>query len=341
MQSKIIRQYYVLSFLFSVGGHSLICATYTTYLIQNGLNLFEVNLVNTIFYTSLFICEIPTGAFADIFGRKRAFVTASLLMALGHFVYGLSHTFFWFAVAEIIGAIASTFRSGAFQAWLVDNLKHHGYEGEFNKIFGRDNLNRQIGSGIGAIVGSYMASFGSYLPWTVSGILLLITGVIAQMTMTEEYFIKIRFSWRKGMSSMKSIATMSIRYGMEHKAIRFVLIATGIQILAVQPLNMYWQPFFRSHSVNDRHLGYVFAGIMLMQAIGAFMVSRMECKGREKITILRAQIAAGLTVVLASIFPQLMLALPLYLLHQIPRGCWLPLMDSYLKSTSPRAKGRQ
>jgi MFS family permease len=164
MQRKIIRQYYILSCLFNAGGMQVIAAIYVTFLIKNGLNLLEVNLVNMAFFLTLFICEIPTGAFADIFGRKTSFVLACALMCLSMCVYGSSHTFAGFVVAEIIAGIAATFRSGAFQAWLVDSLKHHGYDGEYHHIFGREALIRQIGGGIGAVAGSYLAVNNPALP---------------------------------------------------------------------------------------------------------------------------------------------------------------------------------
>jgi len=116
MQKKIIYQYYILSCLFSAAGTQIISAIYVTFLIKNGLNLLEVNLVNMTFFLTLFICEIPTGAFADIFGRKTSFVLACGLMGLSMFVYGASHTFVGFIIAEVIGGIAATFKSGAFQA---------------------------------------------------------------------------------------------------------------------------------------------------------------------------------------------------------------------------------
>ena len=230
MQKRIIRQYYTLSFLFNAGGMSIISAVYVTFLIHHGLNLFEVNLVNASYFLTLFVCEIPTGAFADIFGRKTSFVAACGLLCISMFVYGNSHTFTGFTLAEVIAAIGMTFRSGAFQAWLVDSLKHHGYEGEYNRLFGRESLFRQIGGGIG--------------------------------------------------------------YGTEHKAVRFILIITAVQIFAVQALNMYWQPFFRNHKVNEQHLGFLFTGMMVALATGAFIISRLNCKGSEKKMIVRSHFAS-------------------------------------------------
>jgi len=335
MQKRIIRQYYTLSFLFNAGGMSIISAVYVTFLIHHGLNLFEVNLVNASYFLTLFVCEIPTGAFADIFGRKTSFVAACGLLCISMFVYGNSHTFTGFTLAEVIAAIGMTFRSGAFQAWLVDSLKHHGYEGEYNRLFGRESLFRQIGGGIGAVAGSYLAARNPSLPWFVGGTCMAITTVYAYVVMKEEYFIHNKFSWKNGFYSMRDIAISSIRYGTEHKAVRFILIITAVQIFAVQALNMYWQPFFRNHKVNEQHLGFLFTGMMVALATGAFIISRLNCKGSEKKMIVRSQICAGLIVITAVLIPGVPLTIIFFLLHEIPRGCWQPLIDSYLQKRIP------
>ena len=335
MQRKIIRQYYVLSCMFNAGGMSVISAIYATFLIHNGLNLFQVNLVNSVFYITLFVCEIPTGAFADIFGRKTSFIAACGIMCVSMFIYGCSHTFLGFAAAEMLGAVGVTFKSGAFQAWLVDSLKHHGYDGEYHRIFGRGNLFNQIGGGVGAIVGSYLAVHNPALPWFIGGTSLAVTTICASIIMKEEYFVRGEFSWKRGLTSMRDIAVKSMRYGTDNKAVRFILIITCIQIFAVMPMNMYWQPFFREHRLGEQHLGYLFTALMAAVATGALIISKCDCKGNEKIMILRAQIIAGVLVIAAAITPGLPFMLVLFVLHEVPRGCWNPLIDSYLQKRIP------
>ena len=335
MQKKIIYQYYVLAFLFSMTGTQVIAATYVTFLIKNGLNLFEVNLVNMTFFLTLFICEIPTGAFADIFGRKTSFVLACVLMSISMFVYGSSHTFVGFIIAEIIAGLAATFKSGAFQAWLVDSLKHHGYDGEYHGIFGREGFIRQIGGGIGAVTGAYLAVKNPTYPWFVGGTAMGITAIIAYVTLQEDYFKRAVFSWERGFASMKEVAVSSIKYGTTDKAVRFVLIVTCIQIFAVQPINMYWQPFFKDHLVKEQHFGYLFVGMMAMLAVGAFIASRLRNHGNEKKLILSAQMLAGVCILIATLVTGLPLIIVFFLLHEVPRGCWNPLMDSYLQKRIP------
>lgn len=334
----IIRQYLFLSFLSNAGGIQIISAIYVTFLMKNGLNLLETNLVNAVFFFTLFICEIPTGAFADIFGRKTSFVAACGLIAGSMLIYGNSHTLTGFICAEIIAAIGYTFRSGAFQAWLIDNLKHHGYEGPYTKIFARENMINQIGGGLSAILGSYLATHYLALPWLVGGTTMVLVMILAQLTMKEEYFVHKKISWRTGLSAMKNVATDSIHYGLKHQAVRFVLIITFVQIYAIQALNMYWQPFFRTHGIIDAHLGFVFTGIMAALATGAFLATRLTTTRYEKTWILRAQIYVGLMVIAAALVSDLPLFLTLFLLHEVGRGFWGPIKDSYLHQRIPSSE---
>ncbi len=335
MLKKLIRQYYLLSFLFSAGGMAIISATYVTFLIHNGLNLFEVNLVNAIFFFTLFICEIPTGAFADIFGRKQSFVMACAITSLSMFVYGLSHTFWGFALAESLAAVGNTFRSGAFQAWFVDSLKHHGYEGSYTKLFGRESLYNRVGGGLGSITGAYIAVVNPAYPWFLGGSIMFVMTLIALKVMKEEYFVRQSFSWKNGLNKMLEVAKTSVHYGATHKPVRFILIVTFIEIYAVQAINMYWQPFFRQSGVNEQHLGFLFSGMMLMVALGAYLVSRMNTEGKERVMILWSMMFVGVMIWIASLSPWLSGAILAFLLHEGGRGFWNPMSDSYLQQRIP------
>src|SRR3989344_2436009 len=108
---ETVRHYLLLRAV-SQFGVSFISAFYVTFLITKGLNLFQVNMVNFFFFTTLFICEIPTGAFADVFGRKLSYVISYALFSIGMVMYGLADSFWGFVLAEVIAAVGATFASG-------------------------------------------------------------------------------------------------------------------------------------------------------------------------------------------------------------------------------------
>jgi len=338
MQNKIIRQYCLLSALFNAGGLSIISAIYVAYLIRNGLSLFESNLVNAVFFLALFICEIPTGAFADVFGRKASLMLACALMGVSMFMYGCSHSFVWFVATEAVAGAGSAFETGAFQAWLVDSLKHHGYTGEYHRIFGRANLLTQIAGGFGAVAGSYLSAWHPSLPWFFGGTVLTVTMIIVHFVMKEDYFEKKAFSWKLAFTAMWRTAKTSIRYGREDKTVRFVLITTGTYVFAVQGLNMYWQPYFKGHGVGEQYLGFLFDAMVISFSVGTFAASRMKSLGNEKRLILTMLAVSGILVVVMSTMTSLPLVVAIFLLHEVPRGTIQPFMDSYLQQRIPSAE---
>lgn len=191
MLKATIRLYLTLSFLASFG-MSFISSNYVIFLQSNGLNLFEVNLVNLVFYATIFLCEVPTGAVADVFGRKFSYVCSCFFLSVGMWIYSLSRTFWGFALGEAVAAIGKTFATGAFQAWVVDKIHHHGYNGSLDalleKTFSRGQQINHTGMIVGTLIGAFLAEQNMAWPWIGGGCVAAINGILALWLMKEEYF---------------------------------------------------------------------------------------------------------------------------------------------------------
>ena len=329
-----IREYYILTALISCA-KGIATATYVTFLLRNGLNLFEVNLVNFVYFTTLFIAEMPTGAFADVFGRKKSFIASCALTALGGVVYGMSHTFVGFIIAEMIEAVALTFATGAFKAWFVDRLLHHGYTGSLSPVFSRATQIRQASTILAGIVGAYIANVSMPLTWFVGSGLAIIPGIVACF-LKEEYFTPQVFSWKNGYGAMKQTMRSSVEYGLKNQNIKFILVMVSIQILAFQAPNMQWQPFFGQHFTGTTALGYIWAGIMLGLIAGAqvapYLLRRIV---DERKALYICQIIAGVTFVAAAVSGTLVGSLVLFFIYEAARGAFDPIKDAYLHDNIP------
>lgn len=115
MVKKTLRTFYMLRALASLGV-SFAFSTYVLFLLDKGLDFFQVNVVNFVFMASIFLLKIPTGAFADSLGRKNSVVIGYAFLALSYLVYFMSGSFWMFVLAEILGAFGACFISGAFEA---------------------------------------------------------------------------------------------------------------------------------------------------------------------------------------------------------------------------------
>jgi MFS family permease len=151
---KVIKNFMIFKLLEGLA-ISFFFSTYSLFLQEKGLDLLEINLLNCISMISIFILEIPTGAIADFFGRKRSTVIGLFVYSCSFLIYFFSNSFWFFALAEIIGALAITCVSGALEALVVDSLNYYGYTGTLEKVFRRGEL-RTIGVAVGALIGGFI-----------------------------------------------------------------------------------------------------------------------------------------------------------------------------------------
>jgi MFS family permease len=93
-----------------------------SYYEANGLNASEVYLIQAVFALALAFCEVPTGYFSDVVGRKAALIIGAILIPAGIATYALTSSFWGFVLAEILLAIGLSLRSGTDSALLYDSL---------------------------------------------------------------------------------------------------------------------------------------------------------------------------------------------------------------------------
>lgn len=312
---------------------SFISAIYAIFLMSHGLNLFEIGLVNSVFFATLFISEIPTGIFADIFGRKAACILSYFLWSISMFAYSLSDSFFGFAAAEAIGALGMTFFNGAFTAWLKDKLNHHGYDGPLKAVFSKESQIAQIAGGISALCGAYLASINMAIPWIVGGIMFFIGGILAIFLIKEEYFKKEDFSFNESFQ----VAKNAVCKGFKNKAIKFMIIMGLLQYFSVMAVNMQWQPYFSDFLEKKSSLGYIFFGISAFAVLGSFFSLWIlkKMKENESRFLVVSQVLIGLSMFFAVIPQVFAVSLSIFFFHEFARGLFSPIAKEYINKNIP------
>lgn len=330
MRYNYVTVYLSLGFLSKFFKYGLISAFYSLYLKRAGLDLFEINLVNVAYYVTLFIFEIPTGAFADVFGRRWSFIMSSVLVAGGSLLYGATSSFWGFIAAEMITAVGATFASGAFEAWLVDGLKHAEDKTPLRTVFAKSGYYFQASTLLGSIVGSAIASHNMNLPWFIGGFGSLLVAVLAFIYMKEPSFTPKALGFRDGWQEMKKTVDTSFHYGLRNPVIRYIILVASLQTFVFMAPNMQWSIWFGELVKTEAGLGYIMAGNVLFMMLGARLVNTFLGRThKEENIILFAQIGMGVAFI-ATVFLTKLWGLVPFFLHQIFRGFWGPVKEAYL-----------
>ena len=91
-------------------------SVWVLYLAFKGMNLWQIGILEGVYHITSMICEIPSGAAADLLGRKRTVVWGRLCTAISCILMLLSGKFWGFALSFVIQALGNNLNSGSEEA---------------------------------------------------------------------------------------------------------------------------------------------------------------------------------------------------------------------------------
>jgi MFS family permease len=96
--------------------------------------------------------EVPTGAVADVTGRRHAMILSHVAYIASFLVFAFADAIAWLFVAMFAFAVGEAFRTGTHKAMIFAWLKNEGREGEKTRVYGVTRSWSQIGSAISVVV---------------------------------------------------------------------------------------------------------------------------------------------------------------------------------------------
>lgn len=150
-----ISRNYLFMFLYNL---DLTRGIWMIYLASRGMSLTQLGLLETIFHLTSFTMEVPTGAVADLFGRKTSRVVGRLFSLISVCMLFAFNHFWGYALSFIFSALSYNLESGAGDALVYDSLKVIGEEEQYMRINGLKELFYQLSSILSFFVGGYLAT---------------------------------------------------------------------------------------------------------------------------------------------------------------------------------------
>ena len=92
-----------------------------------------IGLIETVLIVTITLAEIPTGAIADLIGKKKTLILAFLLETVGGFMMAATPNFPILLLSVFVMCVGGAFYSGTLDALVFDSLKEEGQEGTFAK----------------------------------------------------------------------------------------------------------------------------------------------------------------------------------------------------------------
>ncbi|MDD5936409.1 MAG: MFS transporter [Clostridiales bacterium] len=176
-----IRLDYINTFITNLNMQSSIWVLYLAYC---GLNLMQIGLLEGLYHATSIICEIPSGAVADLIGRKKSMVLSRICIAISCIIMLLSKSFWLFGLSFIIQALGNNFNSGSEEALVYDSMKCLNKEEEYMRVYGRLNVIVEVSQAMATLIGGILAE-KSYIWCYVTCVVIAMLALVPVVLMAE------------------------------------------------------------------------------------------------------------------------------------------------------------
>jgi MFS family permease len=340
----VVRVYLAVSGLFTLSA-SVIWGVNTLFLLDAGLDIFEVFIANAAFTAGMVIFEIPTGVVADTRGRRLSFLISALILMVGTLGYvaisAAGGGLIPFVIASIVLGLGFCFYSGAVEAWLVDALKATGYVGQLDRVFARGSMVSGSAMLVGAVGGGVLGSVDLSLPFLVRAGLLAAVFLVGLAAMHEVGFTPRAMTFSGMPREMKRVLRASVDFGWRTGSVRLLMVVSLVQGGFLMWAFYAWQPYFLELLGRDAVwvTGVVSALIALATIAGNGVVDFLTNFCGRRTTLLTtsfgALAVAGLGVGLVDSFWP---AVALLLVAIGAMGVAMPVQQAYLHEIVPSAE---
>jgi MFS family permease len=336
----IIRSYLAIG-AFTTLAQSLIWGVNTLFLLDAGLDIFQVMIVNGAYSAGMLVFEVPTGVVADTMGRRISYLLSVAIIIASTLLYmwfGIARMGVWpFVLASVLLGLGYTFYTGAVDAWMVDALQALGYEGPIDRIFARYGMVFGVSMLIGTTMGGLLGQLHLWIPYAFRALFLVPAFLIGVLAMPELGYVRRAFRISHFGTETRAIATAGVTYGLRDPVVRPLMLSTGVLSVFFMYGFYSWQAYFLE--LLGKNLvwvnGAIAAAVGLSQVAGNSLVGPAVARFSRS-TIAMAMVALQVGAVIAiGLTHEFWLAVGLYVISTTAFGVLMPVKQAWLNSRIP------
>jgi MFS family permease len=165
-------------------------------------NYAGIGIIETVFFLTITLFEIPTGAIADIFGKKKTLIISFSLQAVGVYFLSTATNLMGILTGGVIAGIGGSMYSGTFEALVYDSLKEIKAQDKYDRVIANISSISFFAPAVCAIIGGYLYTVQPSLPFAITG-LFYSFGLITCFFLAEPHVDTIKFSIRNFLLQTK------------------------------------------------------------------------------------------------------------------------------------------
>lgn len=330
-KSKLANGYILLELLFFL--HiGIIGATYVLYFYNQGYTKLETNLLSGVFTISVFVFEIPSGAYCDLFGHRKTLIYSGYSLLLSMILFYIGRNTIILALGQILWGVSYALQSGALEAWVVDRGKFRG--SELDKLFSKSQKISNIFMIIGGIIGTGLATISLFYIWIIpiaSAFAYIILVCLLVDENSNNAIIHLNTKFAQGINSLKANTIESLNIIKTSSILKYLISFNMLIGFAFSPIFVFWSPYISSFKNGELWiLAWMWALIKLFNAIGNTLLECFCTRFDRYKVLLASCITLCIVLITAGIQSNLIFVICMLLLFELLLGIVNPIQKSYL-----------
>ena len=254
-----------------------------------GLSLGEIGAVFAVHSAVAMALEVPSGALADVVGRRRVMLVGAALTAASLLVFAVAQAILAFMAAVALLASGRALISGSLEAWYVDSLRSLDPSAPLSRGLSRGTTAEGLALAVGALVAGGLVTLAGPGAETLSGYgVAALAGAAAALAYLAAIAALVHedrrgrardasTSLRRRTAEVFTTARVEVAGSVVVRIIFLTGVAFGVSYTVVELL---WQPHLADLLGEDDAQGVVFGGLaaasMLAVSLGAGFSQRVN-----------------------------------------------------------------
>lgn len=318
---------YMYNFLLQL---NITSAIWVLYLAFRGMSLVQIGILESIYHMTGLLFELPTGAIADVYGKKFSVVVGRALSVISCILMIISNSFLGFAIAFVLSSAAMNLNSGAAEALVYDSLKELGQEEKYKRIWGNLAFIMSIAQGLAVLLGGILADI-RFLYAYVLGTIIQAIALISAFRFKEP---SINRDKEKPLGNQIVYQlTTSIKVLKERRIVLYLILFSALTASLQTTVFFYSQKYFSDMSYSKTTIAVICALSSFIEALSSKYAYSFEKLFKLKGTLV--SIAAVNIFALTGMAFMKNLSIVFFLLTSITGGLAFTIFSDYINTRIP------
>lgn len=241
-------------------------AVWVLYMGWRGLPLWQIGIAEGMFHVTSFLFEVPSGALADLAGRKNVMIWGRVLAAVSSVILLFSTDLWQFLIGFSISAVSYNLNSGSEEALVYDSMKMLGEEKDYIRVNGRLNVLIEVASGIAVFLGGVLAE-RTYITCYFAAAVAAVISIVPALFLTEPQLLKETEVKKK--VSLKEHFKISIQIVRENPAVWKIVLYYPVVETFYAVVFFYGQQYFAEAGLRRIQISILMLVTGIYSCLGA------------------------------------------------------------------------